>query len=112
MTRTGSLLNQLAQRSTQAHADRPAVGDGATIVRWTDRGAATVIEVVSDRHIRIQHDAVTYAYPAGTPTSIKRDPNGRVDDVRRGKDGRWAISWSRDTTVMIGVRDPHYDHQF
>ena len=108
----GSLQNLMASSSTQAHAQTPEVGDGATIVLWTDRTPATVVEVVSRTHVRIQRDRAQYAWPSGIATLVERDPEGIIEDVRRGKDGRWAISGQRSVSVMLGVRSGYRDPSF
>lgn len=112
MPTVGSLHNLMANQSVQAYADTPEVGDGATIVRYTDRDAATVVEVLSATRVRIQWDKVEFEYPHGGAKSIERDPDGKVIEVRRGRDGRWALLGQRDTTVMFGVRAPYYDYNF
>jgi hypothetical protein len=109
----GSLQNHIAAHSLQAHSDAPAVGDGATVVLWTDRNPATVVEVLSPTRVRIQHDRVLqYVNGYARGDQIARDRDGRTEIVTRGKDGRWAISGQRSVTVMLGVRDAYRDPSF
>lgn len=107
----GSLQNVLAAGSRQAHADEPKVGDGATIVLWSDRQPATITEVLSPTHIVIREDRVTRWERDGSAYEMTRAYGGPIH-VRRGKDGRWAISGQRSVTVMLGVRDAYRDSTF
>ena len=61
----GSLQNLLMARGKVSQPAVPRVGDGATIVLWTDRIACTVIEVKTPRKIVIQED-----------NAIRTDKNG------------------------------------
>lgn len=84
-----------------------------TIVGFTDRDAATIIRIISPTKMEVQLDKVQFAYPSGSPISIEPDPKGRVETVRRVTRGRSKGQWwCGPCVVMIGVRDPHYDHQF
>lgn len=110
---SGSLQNLLASNATQSYAETPEVGTGVTIVGYTDRYAATVIRIIAPDKIIVQYDDVQYNYPSGSPKEITRDPNGRTEVVRRTGRGKFAGQWRYEgMTVMIGIRDPYYDHQF
>lgn len=110
---SGSLQNMLAERATQSYADTPSVGDPATIVYWTDRTPATVVEVEDKDHITLQEDKADYAYPEGYAKSVERNPNGRLFKARRVKRGLKKGQWrTGGLVVLIGVRDAFYDHSF
>lgn len=109
----GSLINLIQD---QTIPETPKVGDGATILGWSDRHACTIIgvhpkgkriEIQVDNAERIDDhgmsDSQSYAY---TP-----NPNGGTYTVTLRKDGRWKIA-KDGRTVMIGVRDEYYDYSF
>lgn len=106
----------------------PVVGMGATILHWTDREAATVVEVGPgwvvvriDIATRIDNngmsDAQRYSYTA--------DPEGGSYLFKRAKDGTWRAARRSDAgrivflepkgggnRLMIGVRDHYHDFSF
>lgn len=109
----GSLNNTLY--ATSLANDDPKVGDGATILRWTDRTAATVIEVKTPRCVVIREDKVTWGgVGSDTPTSVEPDANGRTYTARKNKDGKWRLSGYDNPrpVVLMGVRRPYYDWSF
>lgn len=60
-TETGSVTNHLMSRMTLGQPE-PKVGMGATVLAWTDRYAATIIDVKSIRgkvYITVQTDEAT-----------------------------------------------------
>ena len=82
MSDSGSLINRVMADNQGASVRTPEVGEGATVLHWTDREAATVTEVYPgglkfrvrvDKATRTDSngmsDAQTYAYES--------DPNGR-----------------------------------
>lgn len=123
-TQTGSLINHVA---TEAKQPDPKVGDGATICRWTDRHAGTVIAwdgktliVQEDKANRVDKgvmtDCQTYTYEA--------DPNGCKHTFQiNPKTGNWGSVYPSEKTgkllfckggagLWLGVRDEHYDYSF
>ena len=116
MAQYGSLFNRLMD-NTEAPAD-PQVGDGATILMWSDRHAATVIEVERFKsgqragqvsRVTVQRDHATRTDNHGMGDSqsytYQRDPNGSVHVYRVTKDGRFP-------GLLLGHRDEHYDFSF
>lgn len=118
---TGSLVNHLYSRSAPRTPRTPVVGEGATILGWTDRHAGTVIEVRADGSFTVQEDTVqrvdsngmsemqTYEY---TP-----NPAGLTHDfapVKRGKaKGQLRERGSKDGNgVVLGRRDHYHDFSF
>jgi len=120
-TQTGSVMNHLFSREV---GYEPAVGDGATILGWTDRYAATVISV-ENGIVTVQQDNAkrvdkngfsedqTYEY---TP-----NPQGVTYSYRKGKDGQWQRvvfntetgRWNkRDGAIRLGVREEYWDPTF
>ncbi len=125
-TETGSLVNHIWANSKQPV---PEIGLGCTILMWTDRKAATIIEVHSNKQgvvkeIILQEDIATrtdgnemsdsqcYVY---TP-----NPNGAKRTARLLKAG-WKILDGKDSetgrnvygyTVGIGYRCAYFDYSF
>lgn len=106
----GSLNNILGAGTSNTYAPTPAVGDGATVLHWTDRTSATVVEVVSPTHVRIADDEVTHDFTTRRST-VGAHGTGNVSDVRKGKNGQWKVTGVR-YVVAFGVRDPYYDFEF
>lgn len=118
-TETGSLVNHIY---SQAEQTLPNVGDGATVLHWTDREAGTVIEVdTAKRIVVVQMDTATvvsgsghdgsavYAYtanPNGSKRTFKPVTRGHAKGQMREngrKDGYSVIFGRRDS-----YRDPHF----
>jgi len=113
---TGSLINHLYATSKPAV---PEVGMGATILRWTDRAAATIVEVSPsgkslkvkcDRSIRTDNlgmtDAQSYRYE-------QIEDIGAITYTLR-KNGRWVRQGDtmNGESLAIGVRDTYHDYSF
>ena len=94
----------------------PQVGDGATLIYYTDRAAATVIAVSptgskvtvqEDRAIRTDKngmsDQQTYRY--------ERDPAGRVHVFHRNGRGGYG-GRGRGVRLSIGARNSYHDYTF
>lgn len=117
MSNYGSFVNSVQGNSAQR---TPEVGMGATILMWSDRQAATIIEVSkSGKSILVREDnakrvdnngmsdAQTYEYSANV--------NGRVTEFTLRRNGRWVRkgeSQKGGQRVAIGYRDHHYDYSF
>lgn len=113
----GSLTNRIQEGATPT----PKVGDGATILMYSDRHAATVIEVLGSRRvvIVIQEDKATRTDERGESEAQEYeyapDPNGRKHRVTLRKAGRWIIegeSAKNGTAVAFGFRDEYRDFSF
>lgn len=124
---TGSLMNHLASRGTIGQPE-PEIGMGATLLRWTDRQAGTIVSVERAKGVTIigvQHDDAKLT--SGTIFSESQTydytPNkeGRIEYFRF-KDQKWeSISrnpetgrWNKTGTsgVQIGVRHHYRDPSF
>lgn len=105
----GSLHNLLADR---ANVDSPfQVGDGATLVYWTDRQACTVISVSkSGKSMVIQNDTATRSDSNGMSDAQSYEyapnPNGSTHSVRLTKRG-WRVGGQRGQAVVPGRRHYH-----
>lgn len=78
----GSLTNRLAEAAAQPSVN---VGDGATIIMYSDRHACTVIEA-SEKRVTVQRDKATRTDNNGIcdsqSYSYERDPNGATRTAR------------------------------
>jgi hypothetical protein len=124
MNRYGSLHNLLGGNAAQPHA-APRVGEGATIILWTDRIAATIIEVRTPGLIVIQADNAVRTDKNGMSETqdYRYEPNasGATYVVRKRKNGQWKVSESKTysatghlggSTVRIGERNHYHDYSF
>ena len=113
-TQTGSLVNHLYSTA----ANKPiAVGDGATILHWTDRTACTVISV-SPKTIVLQEDKSTRTDKFGMSDQQEYGytPNvkGAKSTFTLRKNGKWIKLGDsmKGTQCIIGKRDQYYDYSF
>lgn len=106
--RTGSLVNTL-----MASTGTPKVGDGATVLMWTDREPATVIAVSpSGKTVTVQMDRYRRTDANGMSEvqsyAYERNPAGEVLTFRLGKRG-WR---GRGGGVAFGHREKYHDYSF
>lgn len=119
----GSLQNSMAGAANRPGEDTHQwqIGDGVTLLRWTDRHAATVIDVSKDgKTITIQYDSVVFA-PGSMGTSVQScdpDPNGAIEIAKFGRagwrtvnpmTGRYGI---KSGSRIIPGRSPYHDPTF
>lgn len=110
---TGSVIN-MTMRDCTGLPSRPLIGDGATMLMWTDRHACTIthvspsgktLTVQEDRAIRVddngQSEMQTYRF--------ERNYSGAIHHVRLCKDGRWR---SKGTPFAVGLRSEYRDPSF
>lgn len=108
----------------------PQVGDGATILSYSDRDAGTVIEVIKKGImpviVVVQEDNAVRTDKNGQSESqtyeFSRNPNGRIRHFRQAKNGTWdevivnpeTNRWKKNgsTNVKFGVRESYYDPTF
>lgn len=113
---TGSFINNLMQDSKHA---TPEVGMGVTMLSWTDRHPATIIEVSkSGKKITIQEDSWTRTDNNGMSDAqsytFERDPNGYTAEYSLRKNGRWVAVGSpqNGSSLLVGHRSKYYDYSF
>ena len=124
---TGSLVNHMYSRMTKNHPE-PKVGDGATILHWSDRSPATVIEVTATKQgwvVAVQGDHAKRIDSNGMSEMQEYEytpnPNGGISYFRleeKGwrsvRPGKRAGSWKLggDGGLLIGKREKYYDFSF
>ena len=119
-TQTGSLINSVLANAGPA----PEVGMAATLLSWTDRHPATVIEV-TPTYIVVQEDKATRtdrnAISECQQYEYERDEGGNTYTFKRGKNGWSEARWNAETDrlnkidgygLTLGRRERYYDFSF
>ena len=125
---TGSLTNHLYSRMTK-NMPEPVVGMGATLLSWTDREAATIVQVVKlknggwivavteDTAKRIDSNGFSesqeYEYtsnPDGARTCFRYEDGKGWRQVRETDKGRWKLTGGKG--LLIGAREKYHDFSF
>ena len=105
----GSLQNRLLERTEDTKSIK--VGDGATIIMYSDRCACTVIEVKSKCSAVIQRDkAVCTGGSYSNEWELSRDKNGMKYEIYC-RNGIWKTKEGK-SRVIIGERMEYYDYEF
>lgn len=109
----GSVVNEL-QGNTEQSA--PQVGDGATILMWSDRHAATIVEVPSPKTVIVQQDDAKRIDGNGISESQEyeytRNTSAPYQTFTQRKNGTWVRKHSPmrgGIKLRIGKRDEYYD---
>lgn len=128
-TQTASVMNNIMSRAVIGQPE-PYVGMGATLLGWTDRYPATIVQVCKSKtgeviEIAVQEDdakrvdsngmseAQEYEFtpnPNGTGYRFKKDRKGMWREIRMGEKGRMVFTGGRG--LRIGERDKYYDFSF
>lgn len=107
-TQVGNVESWMMATSTQP---APKIGDGATVILWTDRYAGTIIKITRCQ-IHVQRDIPVRQDERGMSESqdytYTADPKGQVYVFRKTKRGYKCGSFG----LAIGVRDEYYDYCF
>jgi hypothetical protein len=127
-SQTGSLTNHLYSRMIKGQPE-PVVGMGATLLSWTDREAATIVEVSKTKGgawlITVQEDdakridknglseSQDYKYtpnPAAPKRMFRFDEGKGWREVRANGKGRLVLTGGAG--LRIGERDKYHDFSF
>lgn len=127
-TQTASLVNHLQSRAVIGQPE-PVVGMGATILGWSDRHPATVVEtftagkflyivVQADNYKRVDKNGMSecqdYEFTPnleGSKTTYRRGADGKWQGVYKNPEsGRWIQS--KGNGLRIGERDKYHDFSF
>ena len=112
-----STNNVISNVMADSKQPEPKVGDGATILFWTDRIAGTIIEA-SPTRIVVQEDHAEKNFTGMTDSqsyTYSPDPNGATYVFTLRKNGRWVRAGDdlhRGQRVSIGHRSKYYDYSF
>lgn len=129
---TGSVMNHLMSRGVRGQPI-PFVGMPATMLHWTDRSAATIVNVVeiggSKRwkfEVIVQRDHAKVVAGSGHDGSAEyeysRDPDGTRETFRMALDGMWCkvvpnekgrlVKSKGGAGLRIGEREEYRDPSF
>lgn len=128
-TQTASVINNIMSREVIGQPE-PFVGMGATLLGWTDRYPATIVQVCKNKagaivEIQVQEDNAVridsngmsesqeYEFtpnPNGACSRYKMDRKGMWREIRMGDKGRMVFTGGRG--LKIGVRGKYYDFSF
>ena len=114
-TDTNSLTNYMLS-GTKGQPE-PKVGMGATLLSWTDRYPATIVEVLDggkmigvqeDEAIRTDSNGMSesqqykfYPCPEQTVQYFKKDKKGAYREVRKNENGRYVFVAARFESVNV-----------
>lgn len=116
-TQTGSLINHVTSGDRDAE---PVVGMGATILLWTDRHAATVVEVsASKKRLSIQRDKATRTDKNGMSDSqaysFEPNPEAHRETYTLRRNGAWVVlggGQKNGRRLKLGARSEYRDFSF
>jgi hypothetical protein len=111
------MINHLMGQSANP---QPEIGMGATILMWSDRRAATIIEVSKNgRIVTTREDEAirTDGHGVSDAQSYRYEPNplGHTQQFSLRKNGRWIAVGSTMADgggVAFGFRRAYYDYSF
>lgn len=114
---TGSLINLITSNTKNP---TPTVGMGATILGWTDRSPATVVDVSkSGKSVTVQLDNYQRIDTNGMSEcqiyKFSPNPEGSKRTFTIRKNGRWieeGAGMNSGNCLSIGKRDRYYDYSF
>lgn len=115
-TETGSLVNHLFSGMNMAI---PTVGIGATILRWSDRHACTIVEVSKNgKRVGVTEDIATRTDSNGMSDcqsySYESVPGPAHKFFTLRKNGAWVSEGEsiKGTRLAIGQRNHYHDYSF
>lgn len=121
---TGSLINHLYARTD---SEPPYVGMPATLLMWTDRSPATVVDVnMKKRCVVVQEDDYkrtdSNGYCESQEYEYTRNPQATCHIFRKNKKGQWVLHRLNLETnrlvqspgygLLLGQREKYYDPSF
>lgn len=118
MSNHGSLQNMIAASGRNSVV--PEVGMGATLVFWTDRKGATIVEVsASGKRIVVQEDKATRTDSHGMSDAQSYEHTPDPDAPRTAytlrKNGRYVREgepMKGGGAILIGSRSTYHDYSF
>lgn len=112
--RVGSLSNLLHDNYNPASFPEWKVGEGITVVMWTDRYACTIVKVEGKR-VWFQRDRAILLdkqmCDSGQQYKYERDENAEVEMAGLTKRG-WRTGKKVGGQSVFPGRDEHYDWSF
>lgn len=113
-TETGSLFNSVISGLAMP---KPTAGMGATVLMWTDRRAATIVEVsASGKRVGVREDKSIPLFEGMTDAqSYRYEPgDGPVDYYTLRRNGAFVLEGDsmKGRRLAIGQRASYYDFSF
>jgi hypothetical protein len=126
-SQTNSVVNHLYSRAVIGQPE-PVIGMGVTLLGWTDRNPATIIEIFQigkTQYIACQND--NYVRVDGNGMSESQEyqyspnPNGSRNVFRIGRNGLWEACALNENGryvktsgkgLRLGERERYYDFSF
>jgi hypothetical protein len=113
------VFGNIYSRMSESVNKVPEVGMGATINMYTDRHAATIVEVKSPTKIVIQQDSAERTDSNGMSESqdyaFTPNPKAAKEVYTKRKNGLWiktGESKGNGTSLHIGQRNEYHDYSF
>lgn len=114
---TGSLINNVMG---QQESVKPEIGDGATMLGWTDRIPGTLIAVLrGGREIVVQEDHATRTDSNGMSDAQSYEFEQNVDGAtcrftlrKNGKFVQAGQPLRQGMVCLVGQRSAYYDYSF
>lgn len=112
----GSLMNLLDDGVVVDN--KLQVGVGCTLLSWTDRTPATIVDVdPKGRWIKVQEDNYKRIDCNGMSDSqdyeYSPNPNGSITTYKKARNGKFTHNGKNDGTgILIGVRERYFDYSF
>jgi hypothetical protein len=105
----GTLTNKIFANEESA---KPEVGNGATLILWSDRHAYTVVEV-GENFVLVTRDTAERLdknFQFGQQKySYQTDTSATPEKAVLGKDGKYYLAGH---VLQVGYRDEYYDYSF
>lgn len=113
-----STANAMSMMMEQSKQPTPVVGMGCTILMYTDRHAATIIEVANLKTVVIQADIAKRTDKNGMSDyqfyEYTSDPNAHKRTFTLRKNGRWCEKGEPMSMsgIALGHRSTYHDYSF
>jgi len=105
----GTLTNEIFANE---EPEKPKVGDGATLILWSDRHAYTIMEI-GENYILVSRDIAERLdknFQFGPQNySYQTDPSAILKKATLHQDGKYYLGGH---VLQIGRRDEYYDYSF
>lgn len=95
------------------------VGDGATVIYYSDRKAGTIIEISKDgKVVKVQEDKAIRIDNNGMSDcqvyEYERDPQGYIHTFKKNRRGQFTNNGKVDYGAILGIgfREEYYDYSF
>jgi hypothetical protein len=107
----GSMVNAIGN---QTRSLKPEIGMGVTELMYSDRHPYTVVEILSEKKIKVKADDAVRTdhngFSEDQEYTYRSNANNPPITLRLNKHGRWKESGHPDgSTFLVGRREEYYD---